>query len=214
LSIAVFLDRDGVINENRDDYVKTWEEVVFLPGVIDALARLACTPFHIVIVTNQSPIGRGILTEEEVKAINRRLVAEIESHGGRVDGVYYCPHHPDDRCECRKPKPGLLYQAARDLELDLTHSYLIGDAVSDIKAALAVGCYPILVTSGRGQRQMLLLQQERDEQISVVQDLAEAVNLILRGENRTRSVAGSEATQSERATLGECHGPGEKRCIP
>jgi D-glycero-D-manno-heptose 1,7-bisphosphate phosphatase len=176
---AVFLDRDGVINENREDYVKTWDEVCFLPGALRALARLSLTPFRIVLVTNQSPIGRGILTEEQVEAINRRLVSEIEAHGGRIDGVYYCPHHPDDGCECRKPRPGLLLRAARELGLILSKSYLIGDAVSDVEAAKAAGCSPILVLTGRGRNQRPLLEQRGHDRVPVVRDLAEAVDVIL-----------------------------------
>jgi len=179
VAAAVFLDRDGVINENRDDYVKGWEEIRFLPGVFQALARLAATPFRIGLVTNQSAIGRGILTTEQVEEINRRLVEEIEAHGGRIDGVYYCPHRPDDGCDCRKPRPGLLLRAARELDLELDRSYLIGDAASDVEAAMAAGCRPILVLSGLGQRQRLLVQQQGYDHVLVVRDLAEAVGLIL-----------------------------------
>jgi len=175
---AVFLDRDGVINENRTDYVKAWDEVCFLPGVFSALARLATSSFRIVLITNQSPIGRGILTAAQVEAINRRLVEEIGARDGRIDAVYYCPHHPDEGCACRKPQPGLLHQAAQDLGLDLAHSYLIGDAMSDIEAALAAGCTPILVLTGRGREQYRLLQRHGFDSIPVVRDLAAAVALV------------------------------------
>jgi D-glycero-D-manno-heptose 1,7-bisphosphate phosphatase len=179
MTAAIFLDRDGVINENRHDYVKAWDEVRFLPGSLAALARLAATPFLLVLISNQSPIGRGILTTEQVETINRRLVAEIEAHGGRIDGVYFCPHRPGDGCECRKPRPGLLLQAARDLELDLDCSYLVGDAVSDVEAAMAAGCRPILVLTGRGAEQQPRLRQQGYGHVPVVRDLAEAVDLIL-----------------------------------
>jgi len=179
LAAAVFLDRDGVINENRDDYVKTWDEVRLLPGALEAVARRAATPFRIVLVTNQSPIGRGILTTEQMEAINRRLIEEIEARNGRIDGVYCCPHRPDDGCDCRKPRPGLLLRAARELDLQLDRSYLIGDAVSDVEAAMAAGCQPILVLSGLGRRQRLLVQQRGYDHVPVVRDLAEAVGLVL-----------------------------------
>ncbi|MFC2030405.1 D-glycero-beta-D-manno-heptose 1,7-bisphosphate 7-phosphatase [Chloroflexota bacterium] len=201
---AVFLDRDGVINENRGDYVRCWDEVRFLPGVFGALARLARAPFRIVLVTNQSPIGRGILTEQQVKGINRRLVAEIEAHGGRVDGVYYCPHDPDDGCECRKPNPGLLLQAARELRLDLTRSYLIGDAASDVEAALAAGCSPIFVLTGRGRGQRSLLQRQGTQHVPVAQDLIAAVRLILDDEWKApRNRAARVGTESELASSEE-----------
>lgn len=175
---AVFLDRDGVINENRDDYVKDWTEVRFIPGALAALACLSTLPFSIVLITNQSAIGRGILTLEQVEAIHRRLVTEIQAHGGRMDGVYYCPHHPDVGCDCRKPQPGLLYRAAQELELDLARSYLIGDAVSDVEAALAAGCRPILVLTGRGREQQALLKCRGFNHVPVVRDLAAAAALI------------------------------------
>ena len=188
---AIFLDRDGVINENRDDYVKAWEEVRFFPGVFEALARLAATPFRIVLTTNQSPIGRGILTRAQVEAINRRLVAEIEARDGRVDGVYYCPHRPDEGCDCRKPRPGLLLQAAQELDLDLKKSYLVGDAVGDVEAALAVGVRPVMVRTGRGTAQERLLK-DRWPQVPVLADLGEAAEWILQDAGCKKQEAGNE----------------------
>ena len=197
-SRAIFLDRDGVVNENRDDYVKAWEEVRFFPGVFEALARLAATPFHIVITTNQSPIGRGILTRAQVEAISRRLVAEIETHGGRVEGVYYCPHRPDEGCDCRKPKPGLLLQAAQELDLDLGKSYLVGDAVSDVEAALAVGVQPVMVRTGRGAAQELLLR-DKWPQVPVVADLGNAVDwILLDAPNRKQDARGKRQDTGSR----------------
>lgn len=154
---AVFLDRDGVIIENRDGYVKTWDEVGFLPGAFEALRRLAVSPYKVVMVTNQSAIGRGILSFEHAIEINRRVVAEIEAHGGRIDACYLCPHRPEDGCDCRKPLPGLLIRAQGDLDLDLSRSSLVGDAVSDLEAAEAAGVQGILVLTGRGQDQLSLL---------------------------------------------------------
>jgi D-glycero-D-manno-heptose 1,7-bisphosphate phosphatase len=176
-----------VVNENRADYVKSWDEVQFLPGAFQALRRLSATAFRIVLVTNQSPIGRGILTRTEVEAINRRLVGEIEARGGRVDRAYYCPHHPDDGCACRKPQPGMLLQAAQELDLDLAGSYLVGDAVSDVEAALAAGCLPILVLSGRGRQQQAVLRGRGYPGVLVAEDLTEAVDYILDGHRRGNS---------------------------
>ena len=176
---AVFLDRDGVINENRSDYVKGWEEFVFLPGVFEPLRLLAQNHQAIVVVSNQSAVGRGLVSRETVEAIHRRMQAEIQRRGGRVDAIYYCPHHPDAGCDCRKPRPGLLLRAARELSIDLSRSYLIGDAVSDIEAALAVGCTPIFVLTGRGQEQQPLLWKNGYNGVPVVPDLAAAVDWIL-----------------------------------
>jgi D-glycero-D-manno-heptose 1,7-bisphosphate phosphatase len=151
---AVFLDRDGVVNQNRADYVKDWSEVEFLPGAFDALRRLARTDFAIVLITNQSAVGRGIISQEEAWDINRRVVETIRAQGGRIDGAYLCPHRPDENCECRKPRPGMLLQAADELGLDLGRSYFIGDAVTDMQAAEAAGVEGILVLTGRGEEQV------------------------------------------------------------
>jgi D-glycero-D-manno-heptose 1,7-bisphosphate phosphatase len=177
---AVFLDRDGVVNQNRSDYVLAWEHVRFLPGVFDALRALAASDFRIVMVTNQSPVGRGLLDLEVLQRINQGMIFEIEAAGGRVDGVYYCPHHPDQGCQCRKPKPGMLLQAAVELQLDLSRSYLVGDALSDVEAALAAGCQPLLVRTGRGAAQQTKLRAVHRRSVPVVADLAEAVAWILR----------------------------------
>jgi D-glycero-D-manno-heptose 1,7-bisphosphate phosphatase len=174
---AVFLDRDGVINENRPDHVKSWDEFVFLPGVFEPLRLLARVGRPIVVVSNQAVINRGLVSRETVEGIHRQMCAEIAHHGGRVDAVYYCPHRPDESCECRKPRPGLLLRAASELRLDLARSYFIGDAFSDVEAALAAGCSPVLVLTGRGQGQSILLR-ERDDHVPVVSDLAGALGLI------------------------------------
>ena len=181
---AIFLDRDGVINHNRSDYVKTWEEYIFLPNVFEPLKRLAQSEYTIVIISNQSPIGRGLVQRETVEAINQRMKAEIESRGGRVDGVYYCPHHPDEECDCRKPRPGLLLRAARELNLDLSRSYFIGDAVSDVEAALAADCTPLYVQTGLGNDQLAYLKEKGFEHIKTFPDLQGAVDFILELETK------------------------------
>jgi len=146
---ALFLDRDGVICRNRDDYVRSPRQLELLPGALDALRRLAPSRFAIVVVTNQSAVNRGLLAPEALEAIHARLRASVRAAGGRLDAVYHCPHRPDERCSCRKPAPGLLQRAAADLQLDLARSWLVGDHPSDLLAARAAGCRPILVASGR-----------------------------------------------------------------
>ncbi len=176
---AVFLDRDGVIIDNRDDYVKSWDEVEVLPGALDALARLAETDFAVVLVSNQSPIGRGILTAADVEAINERLRALVEGQGGRLDAMYYCPHTPEEGCPCRKPAPGMLIQAAADLRLSLAESYMVGDALSDVQAGQAAGATAIFVLSGLGRRQLMQPRPPVLRPFHIVPDLVEAVALIL-----------------------------------
>lgn len=182
---AVFLDRDGVIIENRDDYVKAWDEVRFLPGSLAALRRLAASRHAVVIVTNQSAVGRGLVSLEEVAEINRRMIVEIEAQGGRVDACYLCPHHPDDACSCRKPAPGMLVQARDELGLSLNCSYLVGDAATDIQAARAAGVRELLVLTGRGAAEAGHLGTEGAVACPVLADLPAAVDHILGAEGAT-----------------------------
>ncbi len=175
---AVFLDRDGVIIANRSNYVKSWREVRFLPGVFAALALLARSSFKIIVVTNQSVIGRGIISLEHAEEINGRIEAVIQGKGGRVDRTYLCPHHPDHGCLCRKPSPGVLLKAAVDFDLELPESFLIGDAVTDIQAASAACIHGILVASGRGKEQAKLLG-DFEGHCSLADDLRAAVDKIM-----------------------------------
>jgi D-glycero-D-manno-heptose 1,7-bisphosphate phosphatase len=176
---AIFLDRDGVINANRTDYVKSWAEFCFLPGALAALRKLATLGWQTVVITNQSAIGRGLVSQAIVEQIHRQMIDAIHEAGGHIHGLFYCPHHPEDGCDCRKPRPGLLLQAQAHLQIDLARSILVGDAVSDLQAAQAVGCLPILVKSGRGWDQLGLWPQEKRHEILVAEDLAEAVTQIL-----------------------------------
>ncbi|PID86748.1 MAG: D-glycero-beta-D-manno-heptose-1,7-bisphosphate 7-phosphatase [Chloroflexi bacterium] len=158
---AIFLDRDGVIIENQANYVRSWADVSIFPQALKALASLSKLPYSIVIVTNQSAIGRGIISQEQAEKINSRLINEITKAGGRIDAVYMCPHAPQTECSCRKPKPGLLLQAAKHLSLDLQHSLIIGDALSDLKAGQLAGLKSsILVLTGRGFAQAQLKEAQ------------------------------------------------------
>ena len=181
---AVLIDRDGVICRNRDDHVKNWEEFVFLPGVLKALARLARLDLHIVVITNQAIINRRMVPAEVVEDIHVRMVRAIEAAGGRVDRVMVCPHRPEEGCACRKPQPGLLWMAADELELDLSQSYLIGDAEADMQAGRAMGCHRYLVLTGRGRRQLIRCWLHGERGFAVVPNLGAAVNGIVRREDR------------------------------
>lgn len=176
---AIFLDRDGVLIENRPDYVKAWEEVEIFPHTFEAMRKLAQTGRPIVMVTNQSCVGRGIVTAAWIEEVHQRLIAEITANGGRIDAVYFCPHHPQEPCECRKPLPGMLKQAAQDLNLDLTASFMVGDAVSDVETARAVGTKGILVRTGRGEEQVPLLAAHPDWDVPILADLGEAADFIV-----------------------------------
>jgi D-glycero-D-manno-heptose 1,7-bisphosphate phosphatase len=153
---AIFLDRDGVLIENKSDYVRDWSQVEIYPEAIRALTHSMLKNYKIVIVTNQSAIGRGLISLDTANEINTRLINLIHHHGGKVDAVYMCPHKPDDICFCRKPKPGLLLQAAKELSLDLPRSWMIGDAWSDVLAGQSAGVrQAILLKTGRGREQLL-----------------------------------------------------------
>lgn len=151
---AIFLDRDGVICKNRSDHVKSWQEFEFLPEAKRSLAALSQLNLPIVVITNQAIVNRGITSASVVEDIHRRMVAEIETTGGRIDKVIYCPHRPEDKCACRKPEPGMLLQAAKEMGIDLANSYFVGDAVTDMMAARKVGCQSFLVLTGRGLQQL------------------------------------------------------------
>jgi D-glycero-D-manno-heptose 1,7-bisphosphate phosphatase len=151
---AIFLDRDGVIIENRTDYVKSWDEVRLIPAAIQALRQMALSSFAVVVVTNQAVVGKGLITLTQADEINSRVIDAIRAHGGRIDAAYLCPHRADENCECRKPRPGMLLQAARDHHLDLSRSVMIGDAITDMQAARSAGVRSILVRTGRGAAEL------------------------------------------------------------
>jgi D-glycero-D-manno-heptose 1,7-bisphosphate phosphatase len=178
---AVFLDRDGVINENvGGDYVRSWEGFRFLPGALKAIERLTRAGYPIVVVSNQQGIGKGLMDSAAVDAIHERMLAAIRATGGDVTAVLYCPHLATDECECRKPKPGLLTRAADELGLDLAQSVFVGDAASDVAAARAAGCRPVLVLTGRGMEARAALDADGGYgPVDVVADLSAAVELIL-----------------------------------
>jgi D-glycero-D-manno-heptose 1,7-bisphosphate phosphatase len=172
---AIFLDRDGVINESRPDYVKNWNEFRFLPPALDALHLLAQSRYLIVVVTNQSMVGRGIATRETADGINHEMIMRISAAGGRVDALYTCPHAPYDRCDCRKPAPGLYLQATSEHRIDLQNSICIGDKLTDLLPGMELGCKPLLVLSGEARTKDV---QDYPE-IQVVEDLLAAAQLVL-----------------------------------
>jgi D-glycero-D-manno-heptose 1,7-bisphosphate phosphatase len=177
---AIFLDRDGVLIENRANYVREWSDVQIFPEAIQALSNPKLKNYKIVIVTNQSGIGRGSIPFETAVSINDRLVNLIRSRSGRLDGAYLCPHSPDAECDCRKPKPGLLLQAADELSLDLKRSWMIGDAWSDAQAGQAAGVQgTIIVKTGRGEAQLAMPRPNGVKDILVCDDLSHALETIL-----------------------------------
>ncbi len=154
-----------------------------MPRALDALRKIAASDFLVLVTTNQAAIARGLTTDATVCDIHARMTAEIARAGGRIDAVYYCPHHPDENCDCRKPRTGLYAQGAREWNVDLARSYVVGDAMADIVAAKAIGASAILVLTGRGGEQHLALKENNHSGYHVADDLMSAVEWIWRKED-------------------------------
>ena len=146
----VILDRDGTINEDSADYVKTVDEWTPLPGALDAIARLNHAGWHVVVASNQSGLGRGLFDVSTLNAMHAKMHNLLAAAGGRVDAVFYCPHGPDEVCRCRKPEPGLFEQIGERYGLDLRDVPVVGDSARDVLAGAAAGCEPHLVLTGKG----------------------------------------------------------------
>lgn len=148
---TVFLDRDGVINRNRDNgYVKRWSEFEFQPNALEAIGLLTHADYQLIVVTNQACINKGILSSKALDEIHHKMTAEIAGAGGRIRAVYYCPHRDDENCTCRKPKPGMLIQAASEHTVNIDNSFLVGDSNRDIQAGIEFGVCSLLVLTGHG----------------------------------------------------------------
>ena len=173
----VILDRDGVINEDAPDYVKSPDEWHPIPGSLEAIAKLHQAEWRIFVVSNQSAVGRGLITLETLSKIHLKMDKALDDLGGRIDGLFFCPHTPAARCNCRKPKPGLLEDLAQRLRVKLTGVPFIGDTQKDVGAAKAVGAKPMLVLTGKGQATAQAKNFPAD--VPVYEDLAAAVDSLL-----------------------------------
>lgn len=148
----IVLDRDGVINFDSDQFIKSPDEWKPIPGSLEGIARLNQWGWRVVIASNQSGIGRGLFGMDTLNAINEKMVKSLGQLGGRLDGIFFCPHAADSTCDCRKPKPGLFNQISRRFNVDLTGMPAVGDSLRDLLAGVAVGCKPYLVLTGKGQK--------------------------------------------------------------
>ena len=173
----IILDRDGVINQDSDSFIKTVDEFIPLPGSLEAIARLKQAGYTIAVATNQSGIARGYYDEATLAAMHDKLAHLLDEQGGEIDYIAYCPHGPDDNCDCRKPLAGLLNEIGKHFKVDLTDVPVIGDSLRDIQAARSVGASPILVKTGKGERTLANTDQISD--IPVYADLAAAVDALL-----------------------------------
>lgn len=172
----VIVDRDGVINEDSDNYIKSVAEWRPIVGSLEAIAALHRAGWQVAVVTNQSGVGRGLYDEAMLGAIHDHMRARVRAAGGELAGVYYCPHLPDAGCECRKPKPGMFRALERELQVSVAGAPYIGDRLSDVQAAEAVGARPMLVRTGTGAATEGLLGTRR---VPVFDDLAAAARSLL-----------------------------------
>lgn len=183
LDKVIFLDRDGVINRDSPDYIKNWAEFAFLPGSLEAMALLTRAGYPLILITNQSIINRGWVTRQVLDHIHGQLCAAVENAGGRIHDIFFCPHLPDEGCDCRKPKPGMILQAQQRHGINLSASVMVGDNAKDILCGRAANCgATILVRTGNiaaAEQQLAELNVHPDV---IARDLLDAARMILSGQ--------------------------------
>ncbi|RQP22997.1 D-glycero-beta-D-manno-heptose 1,7-bisphosphate 7-phosphatase [Piscinibacter terrae] len=189
----IILDRDGTINEDRDDFVKSPEEWVPLPGALEAIARLNHAGWHTVLATNQSGLGRGLFDMASLNAMHVRMNSLLTKQGGRIDAVFFCPHVPEDQCDCRKPLPGLMLQIGERYGVDLTVVPFVGDSLRDLQAGAAAGCPTHFVRTGKAasltDAQVTgILEQVPGTQVHA--DLSAFADAIIQQERAARGLTG------------------------
>jgi D-glycero-D-manno-heptose 1,7-bisphosphate phosphatase len=189
----IILDRDGTINEDRDDFVKTPDEWVPIPGALEAIARLNHAGWHTVVVTNQSGLGRGLFDMSTLNTMHLKMNQALAKHGGRIDAVFFCPHTPEDQCDCRKPLPGLILQVGERYGLNLKDVAVVGDSLRDLLAGAAAGCPTHLVRTGKSARydeaQLAhVLAQAPGTQVHT--DLAAFTESLIQRERKLRGASG------------------------
>lgn len=184
----IILDRDGVINHDRDDYVKSADECVPIDGSIDAIARLYKAGFTVVVATNQSGLARGKFDLDDLEAMHEKLTGLVEEQGAELGAIFYCPHAPEDNCKCRKPMPGMVDAIEAEFNISAESFYFVGDSLRDMQAAVTKGCKPALVKTGNGEKTLaqladVSLQTDspalNQNQVQVFDDLASAADFII-----------------------------------
>jgi D-glycero-D-manno-heptose 1,7-bisphosphate phosphatase len=175
----VILDRDGVINEDSEEFIKSPEQWEPIPGSLEAIARLCRSEYRVAIITNQSGIGRGLYSLDTMNKIHMRMFELMREKGGQVDALLFCPHTEAANCDCRKPKPGMFHELARRLKINLTGIPAVGDSLRDLEAAVSAGAQPVLVQTGKGRRTRERIEQDADlllGKVPVYDDLASFVD--------------------------------------
>ncbi|RBP53319.1 D-glycero-beta-D-manno-heptose 1,7-bisphosphate 7-phosphatase [Arenicella xantha] len=166
----VILDRDGVINQDSPEFIKSPDEWLPIKGSLESIARLSQAGIDVVVITNQSGIGRGLLTANTLGRIHVRMIDYVQQYGGKIQSILFCPHHPDDDCACRKPKAGLYDELATRLNISFQGVYSVGDSLRDLQAARAAGASPVLVKTGNGKKTMKQISQDADWDTTPVYD--------------------------------------------
>lgn len=180
----IILDRDGVINEDSDEYIKSPDEFIPIPGSLEAISRLNHAGYTVMVATNQSGLSRGYFTVEDLNNMHEKLRRQLSAYGGQISGIVFCPHGPDDACDCRKPKTGMLEEIAQRLQTSLEDVPAVGDSLRDLQAARAVGAQPILVKTGKGLRTLEAIAQNSElaelSSVPVYDNLSEYVDDLLK----------------------------------
>ncbi|MBS0321346.1 MAG: D-glycero-beta-D-manno-heptose 1,7-bisphosphate 7-phosphatase [Proteobacteria bacterium] len=176
----IVLDRDGVINRDSDQFIKSPDEWVPIPGSIEAIARLHHAGYRVVVATNQSGLGRGLFDMAMLNAIHEKMHRAVAQAGGRIDAIFYCPHSADSQCDCRKPKPGMLLEIGRRFNVELAGTPSVGDSLRDLDAAATVGAQPMLVLTGKGEK--TLREGGFPANTVIFPDLAFAVAALIAGD--------------------------------
>jgi D-glycero-D-manno-heptose 1,7-bisphosphate phosphatase len=189
MSKLIILDRDGVINEDSDAYVKSVDEWIPIPGSIEAIGRLSQAGYTVVVATNQSGIGRGLFDLDDLEAMHAKLSDLVLDAGGELAGIFYCPHKPEDNCNCRKPASGLFDAIAKEFNLELlTGCPMVGDSLRDLQAGLSHNCTPILVRTGKGKKIESLLMEQEDQALQnalIFDDLSLVVDYLLANQEKS-----------------------------
>jgi D-glycero-D-manno-heptose 1,7-bisphosphate phosphatase len=184
----LILDRDGVINQDSDDYIKCADEWRPIAGSIEAIAALSQAGFNIYVATNQSGLGRGLFGQSELDAMHTKFLHLLTKQGGSLSGIFFCPHRPEENCSCRKPQPGLLQQISEDAKCSLGQVPVIGDSLRDIESGLTMGCSPILVKTGKGAKTLANLISENSPlllQLPIFDSLAHVAECLLKNQPLT-----------------------------
>jgi histidinol-phosphate phosphatase family protein len=180
----VFIDRDGTIIVEKD-FIKSLDEIQFIPGSVEAIKNLKVLGYKIIVVSNQSGIGRGILTEKMVKEVNDSFIHQLRERGTPIDALYYCPHSPEDDCDCRKPETGMIRRAVTEHKLNLDNAVVIGDKLSDIEMGRRIGAKSILVLTGYGKKEQEKLRNATIKPDFIANDLLGAVNWLMNLSNHS-----------------------------